>query len=287
MRLTPLTIDQLEFRLAEEPGIECNWFVPHLHDEISYEPEGCFALLDDDQTVGMITSTVYQEIGWLGWLYVSKKHRQKGLGAQLMRQGLQFLRDVRGVRTILLEAVPEATSLYRRLGFKTQFITQHYLLSKPNLNHTSQLKLKVVAVLPDMIEHVTEFDMNFFPQSRGRMIGLVLSNPNFSGYVAETNGRMVGYLFLTETANNRQVSPMIVDPAADAPDVAAALIQRAFDDNPKPLYFRCPMVTPDRAEILESLSATHLDCYTERMLFGDSYRVESDGVLSLGCPSKG
>ena len=83
MEFRKLTSGMLEFRLGHDPDIDPDWFVAHLTDIISYDPDGCFALCDGDKVVGMITSTTYQEVAWLGWLFVLEDYRKGGLGAKL------------------------------------------------------------------------------------------------------------------------------------------------------------------------------------------------------------
>ncbi|MCK4372746.1 MAG: GNAT family N-acetyltransferase, partial [candidate division Zixibacteria bacterium] len=93
MDIQPLTIEHLEFRLAEEPGCQRNWFVPHMRDLIRYQPDGCFALCDGDDVIGMVTTTPYQAVGWIGWLYVAERCRERGLGARLMQAAVSYLQN--------------------------------------------------------------------------------------------------------------------------------------------------------------------------------------------------
>jgi len=99
---------------------------------------------------------------------------------------------------------------------------------------------------------------------------------------------MAGFLFLTEGSANRQVSPMLVLPAADQDGAGTrSLFAAAFEKATKPLYFRCPLVFRERSRRLEECGATKVDYHTVRMFLGQEYVVEREGVLSLGCPGKG
>ncbi|UCG60902.1 MAG: GNAT family N-acetyltransferase [Candidatus Zixiibacteriota bacterium] len=287
MEIKNLTREMLEFRLGNDPEIDTEWFVAHLDDVIRNDPDGCFALCDDNRVIGMITSTVYQEIGWLGWLFVLEQHRLSGLGEQLMRQGIDYIRS-RGVKTTLLEADLKATSLYERLGFERQFKTQHFILSRGELKAGRRVLAEIRPVTDGDLEQVVLFDREYFHQDRLNMFRTVFANPGFRGWVGRVEGKTSGYMFVTEATENQQVSPLVIDPSPElAEEVAGGLIREAFKACPKPLYFRCPMVADDRADTLRELGATEVNYYTMRMFLGESYKTERKGVLSLGCPGKG
>lgn len=287
MDLRPLALDHLDYRLNEERDLDAVWFVAHMADVKAFHPEGCFTLFSNDRPIGMITATPYQTIGWLGWLYVLEAHRGEGLGAGLMQAGIEHLKAV-GVKTIVLEAVVEAVPLYKRLGFSEQFQTQHYLLSPEGLTFTVAEDVGIVPAAGSVLDRLAPFDFRFFGQDRRRMFEIAMANERFEGFVAARNGRMAGFLLLTEGSSNRQVSPMIVDPAGDFDGaVTRSLLAAAFEKSAKPLHFRCPLVYAERSRRLLECGAVKVDYHTVRMFLGREYAVEREGVLCLGCPGKG
>jgi len=286
MELRQFTSEMFDFRLAEENLFEPDWFIPHLGDIISYHPDGCFAL-HDPHPIGMITSTPYRNVGWLGWLYVSKDHRLCGLGEKLMQAGIDHLKGL-GIGTIIIEAVVEAVTLYERIGFREQFHTEHYQLDYDRFTSDIYEQITVHRMSKDRLHELVVFDRQFFHEDRLKLFEIVAENRNFEGYMAETDGRIGGFLFLTGTSRNRQVSPMVVDPQENrGTAIASALFRAAFDVSDKPLYFRCPLVDMERSRILVQLGATEVDYHTVRMVLGSDYPLERMGVLSLGCPGKG
>lgn len=277
----------LAFRLGVDPEIDPDWFVPHLDDIIRFNPEGCFALCDGDDVVGMITSSVYQNLAFLGWLFVLEEYRYRGLGASLMDKAIEHVRS-RSVPTILLEADIKAISLYRRLGFEEQFHTEHYRLSPDDISDFKRISVDVTTVTAGDLEQLSAFDRAFFNEDRSRLLEIVLRNVNFRGYVARSGREIIGYLFTTEAPENQQVSPMIVNLSHPrAADTIQALIKTAFEACPKPLYFRCPLLTDRYADTLTGLGAEPVGYHTVRMFLGAPYQTEQKGVLSLGCPGKG
>ena len=289
MDIQPLTIEHLEFRLVEEPGCQRNWFVPHMCDLIRYQPDGCFALCDGDNAIGMVTTTAYQGVGWIGWLYVAERCREQGLGARLMQAAISYLKNA-GMRTILLEGVVEAEPLYRRLGFRRQFITQHFRLKRVDMSRDTidDSDLRVGPFDKAALDDIVALDHAFFHQDRRRMFEIVIENENFGGCSVSSSGRLMGFLWWTRSEHNRQVGPCIVDSRDSRRNcLLSALLETAFDMDGKPLYLRCPMVDSDRAALLVQCGAERVDYHTIRMYLGEPYRAESPGVLSLGCPGKG
>ncbi len=287
MEIRKLTTEMLNFRLGADPEIDPDWFVAHLNDIIRYDPDGCFALCDGEAVVGMITSTTYQNIAWLGWLFVLEKYRLRGLGEKLMRTAMEHAQS-RGVATILLEADVKAVTLYRRLGFIEQFHTRHFTLTRGEFECGTSEGVDVTPVgLADLIA-LSGFDRRFFHEDRQRLFEIVSANPNFRGLVVKCGEQIIGYMFVTEAAENQQVSPLIVDLSHDLWHQAVrVLVRDALKACPKPLYFRLPMLTERYGDILEGLGAKPVYYHTVRMFLGSPYKTEQEGVLSLGCPGKG
>lgn len=287
MEIKRLTPEMLRFRLGNDPDIDPDWFVAHLEDIIRYEPDGCFAVCDGDKVVGMLASTTYQKIGWLSWLFVLEQYRMKGLGEQLMRRGIEYLWS-RGMKTILLEADPKPVSMYKRLGFQGQFHTQHYTLGRAQLKAGHRTLAAITVSTIDDMPQLATFDEEYFGQNRLGIFQEVFGNPNFRGLVARVKDEVAGYLFLTQSTQYQQVCPLVVDPSREmAEEVAGGLIREAFKVNPKPLYFRCPLVADDYADVLRELGAVEGKYNTLRMYLGDDYPPERKGIFSLGCPGKG
>jgi len=277
----------LDFRLRQEPDIDPPWFVQHIRDYLAYDADGCLAMQDGGETIGMITAVTYQTVGWLGWLYVAENRRGHGLGEELMRRGVGHLIS-RQMRTIVLEAVVEAVPLYKRVGFSEQFHTQHYLLTKERFQPVEADGIAIEPFQLRDLERLAAWDEAYFRQNRRHILGVTAVNQNFEGWVAKVDGEIGGYLFATEGTEVRQVGPLVYDPnGADPTALVSALVAAAFDAGEKPLRLRCPLIHPDRARPLAEIGAPEMDYHTVRMFLGDLYPLETPGVLSLGCPGRG
>jgi GNAT superfamily N-acetyltransferase len=287
VQFVPLTSELLAFRIREDDEAVPGWFEDRLADYLRMEPAGCFALLESGRPIGMITTVCYQQIAWLGWLYVSKGKRGHGLGEQLMLRAISYA-EGRGAKTVVLEAVVEAVPLYRRLGFKDQLRTQHYLLTAAKAPAAPATDIRITDMRSFDRQSLLALDRRFFHEDRKTVYEAALANPRFRGFVAERDDGPVGYLGGTMSAIEIQAGPFVVNPAGDQDNQAAgSLVAAMGSGRGLPLHFRCPLVDPDRANALVELGAEPVPYHTVRMYRGAPYPLEVNGVLSLGCPGKG
>ncbi len=111
--LQPADVDYLHGLVAEQ-GWGVTW--EELARLVSYEPQGCFVADYDDIPAGVVTSTSYGALGWIGFLIVKPHARGRGIGEQLMRAAMRHLHST-GVEAIRLDATEAGEPLYRKLGF--------------------------------------------------------------------------------------------------------------------------------------------------------------------------
>ena len=82
-----------------------------------HDPAGCLLARLEGQPVGIGVATSYGESGFIGQLIVRPDFRGQGIGAKLLEHAINYLR-VQGAKTIYLDGVPNAVSLYERYGFR-------------------------------------------------------------------------------------------------------------------------------------------------------------------------
>jgi len=67
--------------------------------------------------IGMVCAVNYGELGFIGNLIIEPDYRGQDYGRLLMKHAMEYLLN-RGAKSIFLDGVPKAVSLYERLGFK-------------------------------------------------------------------------------------------------------------------------------------------------------------------------
>jgi ribosomal protein S18 acetylase RimI-like enzyme len=104
------------------------YFVPVVVDEAAFrfmvetfddDLDASRVAVLDGEPVGLCKVAIRGDQGWVGGLGVTLPHRNKGIGAVLMRRTIEELR-ARGVRRLWLEVLVQnepAVRLYERLGF--------------------------------------------------------------------------------------------------------------------------------------------------------------------------
>src|SRR6185369_4869352 len=85
---------------------------------LSLAPNGCFAAVSNGRLVGTTTTTVYDELAWIGMVLVDPQHRRQGIAAQLMNVALDYLNGKVG--TIKLDATSLGQPVYEKFGFEVE-----------------------------------------------------------------------------------------------------------------------------------------------------------------------
>ncbi|MFQ6090473.1 MAG: GNAT family N-acetyltransferase, partial [Candidatus Bipolaricaulia bacterium] len=131
---------------------------------LAYEPEGCFIAEEGGKPAGMVTTTSYGKLGWIGCLIVEPERQRRGIGTELMRQAIQYLQE-RGVETIRLDAVQQAVPLYRRLGFVEECRSLRF-----HGAGSGYAAPDVASMEPSHLEDVFQLDAYCFGADRSRVL---------------------------------------------------------------------------------------------------------------------
>jgi len=246
---------------------------------LSYEPGGCFVVTVGRAGVGIVASTSYGGVGFVGNLIVHPDHRGRGIGASLMKAAMGHLLDT-GARSVRLDSVPRAVPLYRRLGFKEEY---------PSLRFTGAGRCLpwegVERMTPADFSEVMELDRRFFGAQRGRILERVLRDFPVLCFVAREES-IVGYIMAKAGEGVYRIGPWICEPGR--PEVAESLLHRLMSEvDGQRLWAGVPGVNEASAEMLKGkgfdglLSSLRM-CYGECSPMGDPR-----GVFGVGAPDKG
>lgn len=182
---------------------------------IDFEPEGCFVAYDDDERIGMLTTTSYGRLGWIGNVVVRSDRRQERIGADIVEHAVRYLRgkstDIIGLYSYL-DSIP----FYERIGF-----LQSFRVSRFSAIARSSQGRKTRTVISDILPRIAEFDQRFFPGDRSRVIQRMMENfPHLVFYVEE--GEILGYIVGFCSPKACEIGPWVCDP--DRPDLAKDLL---------------------------------------------------------------
>jgi len=247
---------------------------------LQYEPGGCFKASKDGIDVGMVGSTCYGSVGWIGNLVVHPGHRGWGIGAALMRRAMEHLTDS-GASSIKLDAVEQAIPLYERLGFRAEYASLRFngLGRKFGTSGMEEMNSSHLA-------GVLEIDSRYFSADRGRMLRRVLKDFPEYCFVACEEGAVRGYVMAKRGESNVRIGPWICEPSRT--DLARGLLRSVMDAAAdERLWIGVPEGNIASVEILNehgfgSLPSSLRMCYGECPDMGDPR-----GRFSVGAPDKG
>lgn len=143
---------------------------------IGFEPAGCFIARDGGRPVGIVTSTSYGTYAFVGTLIVKESQRNRGIGERLLMHAVMYLKG-KGVRTIELDGVFEATPLYRRMGFVDKYLSLRFFRTPAGA------PLITEPPVPAPSEEILDFDLHRTGIERQRIIRRYLDEYSNSAFV--------------------------------------------------------------------------------------------------------
>jgi GNAT superfamily N-acetyltransferase len=117
MKIRPMESTDIDFALTLTSREKWSDIRTDFELFITHSPQAAFVGIEDNKPIGMISAVAYGRRGFIGSFIVLDEYRGKGNGTGLMRFAIDFL-ERQGVHTMMLDAVPEAVSMYTKLGFR-------------------------------------------------------------------------------------------------------------------------------------------------------------------------
>ena len=207
-----------------------------------------------------------------------------GIGTLLMRRATNYLQNL-GVETVKLEAVPEITGLYHKLGFIDEFDSLRFKKANKKDNQSTNPNIKPLR--GNEITETAEFDSRYFGANRTRVLRqLFEDNPELC-FTSHKHSQIVGYIMCYEMETGYRIGPWICNP--HNPQIAKALILKCIqtiETNAK-LYVGVPAVNNTSVKLLQDLDF-ELYCKSVHMYMGKKPTNEHvKFIFSIGGPENG
>jgi ribosomal protein S18 acetylase RimI-like enzyme len=244
-----------------------------------FSPEGNFVASIDGVDVGMVTTTSYGEVAWIGNLIVDPQLRGRGIGAALMVHAMNHLKG-RGVKSIRLDGVPLAIPLYQRLGFRDEYWSMRYMGEA-----TPHPVTGVEPMRKRDLDDVADLDLSCFnAPRRGHLEYVYRLSPGLC-FTAREKGRLVGYIMAREGSDRVKVGPWICEPGHRA---AEMLLYAVMNRRPgQMVWVGFPEGNGHSREILTGNGFKEIPS-SLRMCHGDhGNREKIEAVYGLGGADKG
>jgi len=245
---------------------------------IDFELEGCFIIWQDEERVGMVTTTSYEDYAFLGCLIVKEIERGKGIGMIIMKYAMNNL-IIRGVKTIELDGVFPAVSLYRRLGFKDKYLSLRFFREngrKGEIGEKGKVKNEnqILNYNSRMLEEIITFDKEKTNILRERAIRRFLIEFEDSTYVIKDK-KILAYAIIRPRCDYKGIEYFAIGPLiAENKEFTEMLISAIVDEYKEELLtIGIPAINKDMLNILLKYDFKYKEP-SLRMYFGEKKTYE-------------
>lgn len=269
-----------DFAFAVSLTDEENWAYVEEDFErlLSYEPEGCFIAESEGQPVGIVTTTSYVELGYIGNVIVKEQFRERDIGQRLVKNALEHLIRI-GVKTIHLTSYIDTIGFYEKLGFEPEFPISSMSVDTKGFGFLDHHVWK-----ESDVDKILQLDRTYFGGDRSRIIRRMMAD--FPDLLLTSKGTSFGYIATSCTEKSCEIGPLIVELGdAEAAErllrgvlgVVSADLARIF----------VPHSNDSAIELADSLGFKE-DFRTMRMFHGQPNTVErKEGIFAIGALEKG
>jgi len=250
---------------------------------LAYEPDGCYIAETKHGLAGHIFSLSYGRLGWIGLLSVRPECRNKGIATRLMKEAINYLLS-RKVQTIKLEANPEVTNLYRRLGF----VDEYDLLRLIGVSRKSTFlqDRHVHRMRPDEISRIVKFDAKYFGAERTKVLNKLYQEYSEFCFISYVRTDIAGYIMCRKANFGYILGPGVCSPQNKkvTKKLLTSCLSR-IEQNTK-ISLDTPALNKDTLEILRKFGFKQ---YSKniRMRYGNKLDDCIEGVFAIGGPMKG
>ena len=192
---------------------------PGLHDaECFFEADPGGFLIGEltGQPIGCISAVSYGGCyGFVGLYIVRPEFRGRGFGMRLWQAAMSRLRG----HNIGLDGVLAQQDNYEKSGFRLAYRNLRYRGRAAD----AAVAASVVPAAKVPFEAVCDLDRQIFPERRSAFLRAWLAQPAAGAYVAQDQGRLIGYTLVRQCREGWKIGPLV----ADSIDVAQALYDAA------------------------------------------------------------
>jgi GNAT superfamily N-acetyltransferase len=247
--------------------------------------------------IGVVLLSWYDSFGFIGHLVIVPEYRNQGIGYFLMKEAIAVLK-VKGCKSIKLDAVQRAVSLYKRLGFKTELASLRY---QKDFGTTNNFKLfekemkdisntyPIHQIKEDDMAEIIDFDKTFFGGNRREFLFQLFKDfPEFSFLIRDNKGLINGYSFGTYEKGNLKIRAGIADSVNTALQLYnAAYIIGKNKKNFNKISVGIPEKSKNGIAALERMGFKD-QSKAIRMYYGKKTKATiNPAIIAIGDPAKG
>ena len=276
------TSDDISFGMRLKGAANWNQAEADWRRLLALEPTGCFIGVCDGVDAATLTTTVFGPVAWIAMVLTDPEFRGRGLASMLLRHALEYL-EVRGVRSMRLDATALGKPLYEKFGFRVVTEESRLYGIANSLDPSTVHFAGVVNLSAEDIPAATAIDAAATGNDRRRLLELVRRDWPSAAWTIRDGSQLAGFIMAREGSRATQLGPCI---AAD-PTVGERLLAIAMTKHQgSPVYVDVPMAnTPAVKFVLRSGLTVERTFF--RMTRGDDVSEQESAVWANYGPELG
>ncbi|TFG30336.1 GNAT family N-acetyltransferase [Candidatus Thorarchaeota archaeon] len=246
---------------------------------LHFNPEGSFIGEVGGEPIGMVCTVNYGEFGFIGNLIVRGMYRGQNFGKTLMEEAMKHLLDS-GTKSLLLDGVPEAVSLYEQLGFGR--IAKSLRMESIIAGQSSEFVRQMVQ---EDIDKISVIDTGCFGGHREKFLQMrFLSFPEYCK-ILEIDEEIQGFIMGSRGTSSTRIGPWVMN--NHSPISENLLLALAESGSGSPLKIGVLETNNEALNILRKHGFRETS-YSWRMLYGENTEATlSDHLYAICCPARG
>lgn len=247
---------------------------------LTHDPKGCFVAVKSKKRIGICIATPYQQVGFIGELIVVEDERGLGIGRALLDYSIAYLKK-KGIKSIYLDGVPAAISLYERAGFQKICRSLRFKghIQSESYPHIRQMK-------PEDLQIIQQMDKKIFGEDRSFFLQIRLSNHPELCLAMEKQDRLVGFIFARNTKKFISMGPWWNHPDVEFPESLPKHLMQKIQG--VPLRIGVLETNLKAVRLLRSLGLEESSDSPWRMVLGPEGNLGmSDQLYAIGSAAKG
>ena len=175
----------------------------------------------DGKVIGTVAGLRYGDrFSWLSMVLVAPAERGKGIGTQMLQEGLAMLRE----DCVRLDATALGRPIYARSGFVDEYgITR--MSAAVNASAFADAPLRARLMRQEDLPSVFCYDQAVFGADRSRLLGKLFQHAPASAWIAGTLRDLQGYCFGRRGFLYQQLGPIVAQDQQVAADLISACLK--------------------------------------------------------------
>ena len=175
----------------------------------------CLAAEIGGKIAGTATAINYENnVAWIGMVLVDRQYRGQGLSKRLLSALFEQLKSCRSIK---LDATPAGQPVYRKFGFKDEYLIHRMTSDSVSLKSLSDENTSFAEpVHLNNIPEIVDLDKQVFGANRKQLIEFLVKNYTDNAWMIKRNGKITGFALGREGTRFFQVGPVLASTILDA-----------------------------------------------------------------------